>query len=144
MSYNYGSVNRLLEKIPYPSFNAPTVSFLYAATGQRLRMTDVTGITTYQYDQRDRLLQKATPQGTLTYTYDAAGNLGSIRSSNTGGTSVDYAYDALNHLSTVTDNRLSPNGITTYAYDNAGNLRSFLYPNGVQHTYNYNTLSRLT
>ena len=52
-------------------------------------MVDASGTTTYTYDVRDRLLSKATPQGTLTYTYDAAGSLASIRSSNTGGTSVE-------------------------------------------------------
>ena len=53
-----------------------------------------------------------------------------MRSSNTGGTSVNYTYDALNRLSTVKDNRLA-SGTTTYTYDNAGNLPNYLYPNGV-------------
>ena len=35
-------------------------------------------------------------------------------------------------------------GTTTYAYDNAGNLQKYLYPNGAQTTYSYNTLNRLT
>jgi YD repeat-containing protein len=38
-------------------------------------MTDASGITNYTYDTRDRLLTKASPFGTLTYTYDAAGNI---------------------------------------------------------------------
>jgi RHS repeat-associated protein len=70
------------------------------------------------------------------------GNLASIRSSNVGGTSVDYSYDVLNRLSTVTDNRLAA-GTTTYAYDKAGNLQSYLYPNGVQSAYAYDSLNRL-
>src|SRR5439155_19905811 len=95
------------------------------------------------YDQRDRLISKATLQGTLTYSYDLAGNLASIRSSNTSGTSVDYGYDALNRLATAKDNRLA-SGTTTYSYDNAGNLAGYLYPNGVQSNYTYNDLNRLT
>jgi RHS repeat-associated protein len=46
----------------------------------------------------------------------------------------------LNRLSTVTD----PAGATTYGYDAVGNLQSFTYPNGVAHTYTYDTLNRLT
>jgi RHS Repeat len=37
-------------------------------------MTHASGTTTYSYDNVDRLSSKATPEGTLTYTYDAAGN----------------------------------------------------------------------
>ena len=141
--YAYDAGNRLLSKVPDPSLSQPAVSFSYTATGQRSSMQDASGITTYTYDSRDRLLTKATPIGTLTYTYDAAGNLASINSSNIGGVSVDYAYDALNRLATVTDNRLA-GGVTTYSYDNVGSLVGFHYPNGVEHRYTYNTLNRLT
>jgi len=92
-------------------------------------MVDASGTTTYAYDLRDRLTQKVTPQGTLSYTYDAVGSLGSMRSSNTNGTSVDYTYDSLNRLGIAKDNRLAA-GTTTYAYDNVGNLQGYLYPNG--------------
>jgi RHS repeat-associated protein len=142
-AYGYDQNNRLTSKTPDPSFSAPAITFAYTPTGQRQSMVDPSGTNTYSYDLRDRLLSKATPQGTLTYTYDAAGNLASIHSSNTSGTSVNYAFDALNRLSTVTDNRLS-SGITNYSYDAAGNLASYLYPNSVQLTYTYNTLNRLT
>jgi RHS repeat-associated protein len=143
-TYEYDSNNNwLTAKIPDASFSAPTVSFTYTATGQRQSMKDASGITNYTYDARDRLTKKVTPEGTLTYTYDFAGNLKSIRSSNANGTSVDYAYDSDNRLSSLKDNRLTA-GTTTYTYDNAGNLQSYLYPNGVQTTHTYNSLNRLT
>ena len=142
-TYSYDAANRLLTKVPDPSLAEPTVSFTYTSAGQRASMNDAGGATTYQYNNRDRLTQKATPQGTLTYTYDAHGNLASMRSSNANGTSADYTYDALNRLSAVRDNRQT-SGITTYTYDAVGNLSSFGYPNGVQHAYTYNTLNRLT
>src|SRR5262249_6849964 len=90
-----------------------------------------------------RLAQKVTPQGTLTYTYDAAGNLASIRSSNANGTTVNYTYDMVNRLSQAQDNRLA-SGTTVYSYDNVGNLQGYKYPNGVQSNYTYNALNRLT
>jgi RHS repeat-associated protein len=142
-SYAYDQNNRLTTKTPDPSFSAPLITFTYTATGQRQNMVDASGTTNYSYDVRDRLLSKATPQGTLTYTYDLAGNLTSIRSSNTNGTTVNYAFDVLNRLSIVTDNRLT-SGTTNYSYDPAGNLAGYLYPNSVQHAYTYNALNRLT
>jgi RHS repeat-associated protein len=142
-SYNYDLGNRLTTKTPDASFAAPTISFSYTATGQRLSMVDASGTTNYVYDLRDHLKSKATPQGTLSYTYDNAGNLLSLGSSNTNGVSVNYAYDALNRLFKVTDNRLTA-GTTTYSYDLVGNLQNYLYPNGVQTAFQYNALNRLT
>ena len=104
--------------------------------------------TTYGYDNRNRLTSKQTPFGTLSYTYDSAGDLLTLASSNTNGASLTYAYDALNRLSTVTDNRLlaqgASSGVTTYNYDAVGNLQNFTYPNGVVHAYTYDALNRLT
>lgn len=43
--------------------------------GGRATTTDASGASSYTYDSRDRLKTKVTPQGTLTYTYDAASNV---------------------------------------------------------------------
>lgn len=141
--YTYDVDNRLTSKTPDPSFNAPAVSFTYTATSQRLSMVDISGTTQYQYDLRDRLTQKATPEGTLAYTYDLGGNLKSIQSSNPTGTNVNYHYDADNRLSLVKDNRLAA-GTTSYSYDSVGNLQGYVYPNIVQTSYIYNSSNRLT
>jgi len=111
-------------------------------------MSDVSGQTTYGYDPRNRLTSKQTPFGTLSYTYDNAGDVATIASSNTNGALLTYAYDALNRLSTVTDNRLvaqgSTSGVTHYSYDPVSNLSGYTYPNGVQTSYSYDGLNRLT
>lgn len=107
----------------------------------RKTMTDASGQTQYGYDSLNRLLTKQTPEGTLTYQYDDAGNIKTVRSSNVNGVSNDYGYDSLNRLSTVLDNRR--NGTTQYGYDNVGNLLNYIYPNGVQTNHNYDTLNRL-
>jgi len=103
-------------------------------------MTDASGATNYTYDTRDRLLTKASPAGTLIYTYDNAGNTLSLKSSNTGGASMTYGYDALNRVTSVTD----ASGATNYSYDPVGNLSGYTYPNGVSTTYTYDALNRLT
>ena len=75
--------------MPDPSLGEPTISFTYTPTGQRLSMTDASGTANYSsYDNRDRVLTKATPEGTLSYTYDAHGNVLTIASSNANGASM--------------------------------------------------------
>src|SRR5712691_1988019 len=135
-TYGYDTLNRLLSKVPDPSLSQPTVTFTYTLTGQRLSMTDPSGTTNYSsYDNRDRLKTKATPEGTLTYTYDAHGNVLTINSSNTNGASMTYTYEALNRLASAKDNRIAaqggPSTPTTYTYDAAGNLTGYAYPNTV-------------
>src|SRR5207245_9487867 len=107
-------------------------------------ITTTNRTTTYTTHNRDRLTTNATPLGTLTYTYNLAGAVTSIASSNANGVSVAYDYDELNRLKTVTDNRLVAPNVTTYTYNNVGSLVAFVYPNGVEHAYSYNTLNRLT
>ena len=92
----------------------------------------------------DHLTAKATPEGTLNYTYDTAGHVASIASSNTNGASMSYTYDSLNRLSTVVDNRLSGSNTTTYTYDNASNIALVTDPNGVQSSVTYDTLNRIS
>jgi RHS repeat-associated protein len=135
-------MNRVLRKTPDASLGETEVTFAYTATGQRKTMADASGTTNYIYDRRDRLVKKETPQGALTYTYDGAGNVKSVRSSNANGVTVNYNYDELNRLSTVSNNSLSA-GTTAYIYDLNGNLESTTYPNAVRTTYTYDNLNRL-
>jgi RHS repeat-associated protein len=142
-AYAYDSRNRLLRKTPDASLGEPQVSYTYSPAGQRASMSDASGTTLYSYDARHQRLSKQTPQGTLTYTYDAAGNLASLRSSNTGGVSVDYTHDDLGRIASVVDNRLA-GGTTTYSYDAVGNTLGVALPNGVQTAYTYDSLHRPT
>ncbi|QOY86404.1 RHS repeat protein [Paludibaculum fermentans] len=141
-TFGYDSLNRLLSKTPDASFAASPITFTHTATGKRQSMVDPSGTTNYTYDNRDRLLTKATPQGTLTYTWHPNSQVASVISSNTNGVNVGYEYDAANRLQTVTDNRLS--NATSYAYDDSGNLLSFTYPNGVVHTFTFDMTDRPT
>ena len=53
---------------------------------------------------------------------------------------MSYTYDSLNRLSSVTD-RL---GTSNYTYDGASNVGTVTYPNGVEGTYMYDALNRVT
>ena len=72
----------------------------------------------------------------LGYSFDKAGNLLQIA----GPITVNYTYDALNRLATLSE---SDTGTTSYTYDNVGNLQSVTYPNGVVHAYSYDARNRL-
>jgi len=141
-TYNHDSMNRLISKTPDPSLGEPVTSYSYTPAGDRAAMTGANGTTLYTHDARHHLLTKATPQGSLVYTYDAAGNLASMRSSNLDGVSVNYNYDAVNRLESVVDNRLAA-GTTTYSYDGVGNVLGSTAANGVQSAYSYDALDRL-
>jgi RHS repeat-associated protein len=157
-TYVYDEMNRLRSKTADAFFSqgacangacgATQVTYTYTLTGKRKTMTDAGGTTTYNYDDRDRLHEKQTPFGKLTYGYDTAGNLLSMSSSNTGGAMTTFSYDKLNRLQTVTDQAAlsagASNAITTYGYDLAGNLSTAAYPNKVTTSYTYNLLNRLT
>ncbi|WP_321474123.1 RHS repeat-associated core domain-containing protein [uncultured Paludibaculum sp.] len=144
-TYAYDLLSQLLQKTPDASLSEPAVSYTYTATGQRATMTDGSGTTTYSYDNLDRLISKATPQGTLTYTYDSNGDVTSLQSSNANGVSLGYTYDAQNRVATVVDRRQAAGLDTTvYTYDAAGNQATVTYGNGVQQTFAYDAVNRLT
>jgi RHS repeat-associated protein len=140
-TYTYDTLNRLLSRA---TPGETTVSHTYTSTGKYATTTDSSGTTNYSYDSMDRLTAKATPEGTLNYTYDAAGHVASIASSNTNGASMSYTYDNLDRLNTVVDNRLTGSNTTTYSYDSASNVATVTYPNGVETQFQYDTLNRVS
>ncbi len=146
-AYAYDALNRLTQRTPDAASDEPPVTFTYTATDRRADMTDASGVTAYAYDLRDRLTQKTwTPAGqafnlSLAYTYDAAGNVASIRSASPNGADVGYEYDGLSRLVTANDARL---GRTTFSYDAVGNLNGYVYPNGVLTTNQFDRLHRVT
>jgi RHS repeat-associated protein len=125
-------------------------TFTYWASGQVKNATmNETGkddvVTSYSYDNRDRLNIETQPDGTvLTYHYDEAGNRDQVsvtRTTVSGDqtTITDYRYDDLNRLETVIDS----SGTTTYTYDYVGNQKTVVYPNGLATTYIYNDVNQL-
>jgi RHS repeat-associated protein len=99
---------------------------------------DARGTTSYNYDQRDRLIKQTETDGkTLQYTYDKASNRTSITTQ--AGTTT-YGYDRYNELTTVTD---KSGGVTTYTYDKAGNRTKIQMADGTVETRNYDLLNHL-
>ncbi len=141
-SFAYDNLNRLISKTPDPVAwpGSVPVEFTYTATGQRATMSDVSGLTTYQYDMQDRLVATTTPEGGLENTYDAAGNLLSTTSVDPEGIAVTYTHDPLNRLASVSEANL---GLTSYTYTAVGSLHHAVLPNGTTTTHQYDSLNRL-
>src|SRR5258707_1216487 len=102
-------------------------------------MFPLSGTTSYQYDDFDRLRKKMTPFGTLTYSYTLNGNIQRIQSSNPGGTDLTYDWDQQNRLEFVNKTTAAE---SRYVYDISGNLGSVTYPNGVLSTNTYTEVNR--
>jgi len=140
----YDELNRLTNQI---SVNGYQVGYVYdPATGQRVRMTDGSGVTAYGYDRRDRLVLKTVnwnqgPGVSLNYGYDANGSVTNLWSGTAAGVNVAYRYDPLNRLTNVVG---QASRLAEYAYDAVGNLLTAGYGNGVTNQYQYDVLNRLT
>jgi RHS repeat-associated protein len=156
---------------PLPVAATRAVSFTYTSAGQRATMVEgqtsldqVERHTYYAYDELNRLRIKNTPEGILSYDYDALGNVTEISarrgySKSTGdadfavfdpmqlgsdgdrpnGALMNYYYDGRNRLQTVAGDSIS----ATYGYDTSGNLKSVNYGNGVLSTFQYNPRNQL-
>lgn len=146
-TFTYDLMGRLVTRTPdpvaFPS-ELPT-TFTYSANGLRSTMSDVSGTTVYQYDQKNHLVHKGTPEGALTYTYDPVGRVSSVRS-DSGQYSLDYAYDPVRRLTGVTDRALAAGSdglATTYAYDSAGRELSRTLPSGTTISQAYDRNGRV-
>jgi YD repeat-containing protein len=147
-TYFYDEDGRLTNKTPDVSFDVDPIVFTYLPSGQRAAMKYPKGVgagseeVKYEYLDSGRIWRKTSPQGTISYEYDLNGNVTRLATSH--GTIVQYGWDTLNRLSSVTNSSTSPVQTTDYHYDDAGNLKDLSQPNGILTTYRYNTLNRLT
>lgn len=101
LAYEYDNLGRMTERSLYYADRDTTYTYVDADDGSNATSTQVASVTT--------------PDGTTSYTYDAAGN---IATETFGNKTVRYTYDILNQLTGVTG------GDKTYAYtyDANGNI----------------------
>jgi RHS repeat-associated protein len=137
-------------------------TYKYDAFGRQIEVRQQTGsatrTTTTTYDQEGRILQVASPEGTLNYGYDTLGRRIRVFTGSVDNPTEDirYTYDALGRVATVEVSKR--NGVpvdtdagtagnqpetTRYEYDLAGNLDREVKPNGVVSDYVYDKLNRL-
>ena len=147
-AYTYDVMNRLLTRTAQcptpPCVGAADVTFTYTASGRRETATDARGVTSWTYDDRDRLESLTYPElRKLEYAYDGSGNRTTLTATIPGAPvlTTGYTYDDANRLDIVTDTALRT---YDHGYDLNGNRTSLAQPNGTITSYAYDTLNRLT
>lgn len=134
--YAYDSRNLLLSKTVAET--EETISYTYDATGNRIGMTDESGVSTYTYDEKNQLVKVAKDGAArMEYTYDAIGNIESIKDKT--GATTSYTYDKASRMETVAFKGKT----TTYHYEANGNREAIVYEGGVQETYVYDKNDKL-
>ncbi len=83
------------------------------------------GTITRGYDLLDRMTSETTPEGSISYTYDADGRRASM--SVAGQSAVTYGYDNAHRLTSITQ------GTTTIGmtYDDANRRSALTFANGI-------------
>jgi YD repeat-containing protein len=147
-TYSYNP-RQLLSGITYSAPEGvpttPNVSFTYDAAGNRTSMTDAVGGMTYNYDQLSRLTSETrTFTGlagsyVLGYSYNLAGALTSLAEPSQFGATVNYAYDSVGQLVSVTGSNMQVSALMTgLQYRASGALKHAAYADGTQLNMSYN------
>lgn len=134
----YDAVGRLYKVID--AKNNVSEEYAYTSNGLQKSIKDANGnITTYEYDNFDRLYKITYPDSSYeSFTYNNAGNLTQKR--NRKGQIIKYTYDNLDRLIS----EVLPGSVTTsYAYDLAGKFKDVTDSNGTIH-HDYDTAGRLS
>jgi YD repeat-containing protein len=140
-TYSYDPANRLTE-VGYSSGNPATVKYEYNKDGDRTKVTDGTGTTTYTYDQLDRLTESETGHKEIVeYEYDLANNQTKITYPN--GKAITRAYDSDSRLKSVTD---WLEHTTSFGYGPDSDLTSTTFPTstGDVDTYMYDNADQMS
>ncbi|KHL91685.1 hypothetical protein QW71_33315, partial [Paenibacillus sp. IHB B 3415] len=93
--------------------------------------------TAYTYDAASRLDQFTDPAGSVSYSYDANGNVTAVSE---GGKTLTRTFDALDRVEQYTD---EDGNLIQYTYDADGNLSVLTYPDGKKVTYTYDAAGRM-
>ena len=132
---------------------AEATTYTYDAFGRQKKVEmwesgSVTYDVTYTYDAEGRVTKEShtTPSQLpdIEHQYD---NRGRLIATFTNDTKIDYGYDQLDRLKTVTEvkrNGTIVNKMTEYYYDANGNLDAMVHADNSLVDYEYDNLNRLT
>lgn len=140
-TYVYSPTRRLKE-VTYSEGTTHSVQYEYNAEGNRTKMVDGTGTSTFVYDQLGRMTESKDGHGNVVkYEYDLANELTKITYPN--GKAVVRAFDQDGRLHTVKD---WLEHTTTFSYNPDSSQTSTLWPSGTsgEDKYGYNEADQLS
>jgi RHS repeat-associated protein len=118
-NYTYDTLNRLTQETYLVGGQTKTVSYAYDTLGNRTKMTNASGDTTYAYNPAGQLASLNDPAGAQsTYLYDASGNLSKTFSS--AGVTA-FGWTSTNSLARVASPGQQP---VSFTYDANGLRRT--------------------
>jgi RHS repeat-associated protein len=139
-AYSYDGLNRQVF-VGYgqngSSYESTVVNTFDAGDRLTQAVDSITGTIVRTYDLLDQLTDEQTPQGEVSYEYDAAGRRQSMLVA--GQTGVSYTFDNANRLTGITQGSNS----VAFSYDNANRRTSLTLPNGIVVGYTYYADSHL-
>ncbi|SEF02157.1 DUF6531 domain-containing protein [Streptomyces sp. Ag109_O5-10] len=132
LTFAYDAATRLVSRT---NALGQTVEFERSALGQVIRKDAAGQVTTYVYDEADRLTQAIGPTSALTLVRDP---LGHVLSETVSGRTTRYEYDSLGRRIA----RTTPSGArSSWAYDASGN-RTGMVSSGRSVDFVYDTVGR--
>ncbi len=147
--FAYDSLNQLISSQQI----ARTKQYFYDLSRNLVRILDPKGQTiNFLYDSADQLIQKrlsdssAALTDTLSYTYDALGNLTLVQDNDSR---LRFGYDSVGRLIKATSGDSSNPSLAQpvtelqYSYDPNGNRTLLLGPVNIQTAYTYDVLNRV-
>ncbi len=140
-TYKYDPGNRLIE-ISYSDGKTHSIKYEYDKDGDRVKMIDGTGTTTYTYDQLDRLTESENGhKEKIKYEYNLANETTKITYPN--GKTITREYDKDGRFEKVTD-WLSH--ATKFSYDPDSDLATTVFPSETkdEDKYAYNEADQLS
>ena len=139
--YTYDPANRLTE-VSYSSGKPSTIKYEYDKDGNRTKMTDGTGTTSFAYDQLDRLTESENGHKEIVkYEYDLASD--QIKLTYPGGKEVTRAFDKDRRLEKLTDWLKHE---TKFTYDPDSELKATVFPSETkdEDKYTYNDADHMS
>lgn len=127
-----------------PTVFQSTVVFTWDAANRLTKVVDsVAGTITRSYDDFDRLINESTPQGTVSYTYDAIGRRTSMTVQ--GQPVISYTWDVANRLTAIQQAASASSLARTvsFVYDSAGRRQKTIFANGITGDYAYDGMNRI-
>lgn len=130
-----------------PTTFKSTVTNTWDAGNRLTQVVDSTsGTISRVYDDLDRLTSETTPQGSVSYTYDAAGRRSTMTVQ--GQPTVTYTWDAANRVTQIQQaaGAINGNAVQTisFTYDNANRRVQTTLVNGIVAAYTYDDANELT